>query len=121
MNTLEIFSTLFLVDTIMCVNIYLNGYGSCIGTHVTVYARLLEGSYDVSRSWPFLGTVTHLSMTRTVNLDIVMTLMNIPNSSLTLHSFMIQSTTQYLKNDTLYFRVSVQVRDSKPWLTCTND
>ncbi len=27
--------------------------------------------------------------------------------------------TQYLKDDTLYFRVSVEVADHKPWLECT--
>ena len=29
--------------------------------------------------------------------------------------------TQYLKDDTLYFRVSVAVADHKPWLECDNE
>ncbi len=29
------------------------------------------------------------------------------------------SNTQYLKDDTLYFRISVEVSDHKPWLECT--
>ena len=28
--------------------------------------------------------------------------------------------TQYLKNDTLYFRVTVMVGNHKPWLVCTH-
>ncbi len=31
------------------------------------------------------------------------------------------STTQYLKNDTLYFRISVQASGHRPWLKCTTD
>ncbi len=40
----------------------------------------------------------------------------IPHSKLSRDS---ASNTQYLKDDTLYFRISVEVSDYKPWLECT--
>ncbi len=119
----------------MCIRIYPNGSGRGTGTYVSVYAKLLEGSYDASLSWPFVGTVTitllnqlsdenHYTKTleyrKTDNCNIGDYRGNslfIQHSAL---SHAPEKNTQYLKNDTLYFRVSVQVKDSKPWLTCTN-
>ncbi len=119
----------------MCIRIYPNGSGHGTGTYVSVYAKLLEGSYDASLSWPFVGTVTitllnqlsdgnHHTKTlvykKTDNCNIGDYRGNslfIQHSAL---SHAPEKNTQYLKNDTLYFRVSVQVKDSKSWLTCTN-
>ncbi len=118
----------------MCIEVYPNGPGT--GTHVSVYTRLIEGSYDDSLSWPFLGTVTFTLLNQLSDENHhTMTLEYKKNSkfgyahrSYGCVKFIPQSAlshdpvrnTQYLKNDTLYFRVSVQVKDSKPWLTCTN-
>ncbi len=120
----------------MCVRIYPNGYGHGTGTHMSVSAKLLKGSYDASLSWPFVGTVTFTLLNqlsdenhRTMTLECK----NINNHNIgddrgyprfisqsVLFQYPVKNT-QYLKNDTLYFRVSVQVKDSKPWLTCTNE
>ncbi len=120
----------------MCIKIYPNGDGSVSGTHVSVYAKLLKGSYDASLSWPFVGTVTITLLNQLSNenhhtktLEFTKTDNHNIGDDRGYPWFISQSVlsqdpvknTQYLKNDTLYFRVSVQVKDSKPWLTCTNE
>ena len=42
----------------MCLKVYANGYGDCEGTHVTLFACLIEGEYDDHLVWPFRGEVT---------------------------------------------------------------
>ena len=112
-----------------------NGTVSGKGTHVTVSAKLLEGSYDASLSWPFIGTVTitllnqladynHQSKTLKIetahNVDVGS---NLGYPQFISHSALSHdpvNNTQYLKNDTLYFRVTVTVGSHKPWLVCTH-
>ncbi len=121
----------------MCIRIHHNGFGPGTGIHMSVYAKLLEGSYDAILSWPFVGTVTFTLLNQLSNRDHhTMTLEYDKNSKFGYchdtygyskyisHSALSHdpvNNTQYLKNDTLYFRVSAQVRESKPWLTCTNE
>ena len=118
----------------MCIRVVPNGTtGRC--THVTVDAALLEGAYDASLSWPFVGTVTFTLLNQLAddnhriqsieceNNDciIVGKGMRIPqfisHAALPYNSV---KNTQYLKNDTLYFRTSVKVKRRKPWLVCTH-
>ncbi len=46
-----------------------------------------------------------------------------PRQFYSIHSLLhdLNSTTQYLKNDTLYFRISAQASGHRPWLECTTD
>ncbi len=119
----------------MWIRMYLNGDGSCTGTHVSVFAQLLEGSYDASLSWPFLGTVTFTLLNQLSDENhhtMTLEFETIDNShvgkSFGYPKFILQSAlaqnpannTQYLMNDTLYFRVSVKETTHKPWLTCTD-
>ena len=115
----------------MEIPFYANGYGSSEGTHVSVYIRLLQGSYDASLSWPFVGSVTltllnqladenHHSKTNDYVLKSNVQVGDgfghdqfISHSEL---SYNPDKNTQYLKNNTLYFRVTVNVDDYKPWL-----
>ena len=119
----------------MCIRIYPNGCGHGKGTHVSVFIELLEGRYDNQLHWPFLGTVTvellnqlgddnHHRMATTFTARQNMRVSNsigytkfLPHSSLSSHS---ATNTQYLLDDTLYFRVSVKVDNHKPWLVCTD-
>ena len=118
----------------MCVGIYANGYGVGKGTHVSVYTRLLEGRYDNQLHWPFLGTVTYELLNqlgddnhhkRDITYDASDNMIAgiirgnqkfLPHSSLGHNP---ATNTQYLLDDTLYFRVSVKVDNHKPWLVCT--
>ena len=42
----------------MCINIYPNGIGDGIGTHVSVFTSLMRGPYDDHLKWPFRGEIT---------------------------------------------------------------
>ena len=115
----------------MCIRVDTDGDGSASGTHVSVCAMLLEGAYDASLSWPFMGTVTFtllnqladdnqhsktLEFTTRHNVNVGD---NWGYPQFISHSALCHDpvkNTQYLKNDTLYFRVTVTVGSHKPWL-----
>ena len=115
----------------MAVMVYANGYGDGKGTHVSVFARTLEGKYDAELKWPFVGKVviTLLNQLEDKNHHTYTTSFTaadkrtrtdawgkpqfIPHSALA-HDPV--KNTQYLKDDTLHFKVEVQVEDHKPWL-----
>ena len=119
----------------MCISVDANGDGTGKGTHVSVYTKLLEGRYDDQLHWPFLGTVAyallnqladnkHHSRVSVYGTDYNMQVGSskgygkfLPHSSL---SHDPATNTQYLLDDTLYFRVSVTVPNHKPWLVCTD-
>ena len=118
-----------------------NGNGASKGRHISVYAMVLDGKYDDDITWPFQGKVNvdllnqlenKNHFTRNIlsdrNEDIynihlrpggcgVGTQTFIPHSQLGHNP---DKNTQYLKDDTLYFRVSVDIPDHKPWLQCTD-
>ena len=119
----------------MCIRVDPNGTVSGSGTHMSVYARLLEGAYDASLSWPFMGSVTFTLLNQladdehhswTLNYE---TKYNANVGTILGHGQFISysalshdpvKNTQYLKNDTLYFRVTVMVGSHKPWLVTTH-
>ena len=116
------------------IRIDANGYCDGKGTHVSVSTGMLEGRYDNQLHWPFLGTVTvellnqlgddnHHKEVIPYDASDNMRVGSIrgypkvfPHSSLCHNS---ATNTQYLLDDTLYFRVSVNVDNYKPWLVCT--
>ena len=107
----------------MCMSIDANGCGAGKGTHVSVFTKLSEGCYDDRLHWPFLGTVTYellnqLADDKHYNRVLVYGAVEdmhagnsigkakfLPHSSL---SHDPATNTQYLLDDTLYFRVSVK-------------
>ena len=119
----------------MCISGYANGNGFGEGTHVSVFTELLEGYYDNEIHWPFVGTVTtellnqlgdknHYRMDNTfIAIDnarvgeAIGFPQFLPHSSLGHNP---ATNTQYLLDDTLYFRVSVIVCYNKPWLVCSS-
>ena len=119
----------------MCSNIDANGCGEGEGTHVSVYTKILEGRYDNQLHWPFLGTVTYELLNqlgddnhhRTDSTYDTSDNMRV-GSSKGYHKFVPHSSlshnpatnTQYLLDDTLYFRVSVKLDNHKSWLVCTD-
>ena len=124
----------------LCVRVDCNGNGDGKGTHVSVFTCLMKGDNDDSLAWPFTGTVmfellnqledtTHHKISVKFRPDAehngrVITGERrdgwgyhlIPHMNL---DFLPKMNCQYLKNDTLVFRVSVQVSDYKPWLEST--
>ena len=122
------------------VNVEPNSEGD---PYIAVYTYLLKGPNDDSLTWPFTGTVTiellnqledknHHKMSANFPADdgevsgrVVDEKVNkgwghphfISHDDLEYKSY---KNCQYLKDDTLFFRVSVQVPDHKPWLECTS-
>ena len=125
----------------MCICVYANGAGGDgKGTHVSVYAFLMKGDNDDSLTWPFTGTV---------KIELLNQLEDTNHHTYTIGPFSADfggrvvkgergkgggmpqfirhakldynsdKNCQYLKDDTLIFRVTVQVSDYKPWLECT--
>ena len=119
----------------MCINVVPAGHASGSGTHVSVYVALLEGAYDASLSWPFVGTVMftllnqladdnhHILSVECENDNFLRVGLRLGYTQFISHTALPYDSvknTQYLKNDTLYFRTSVKVARRKPWLICTH-
>ena len=93
-------------------------------------AHILEGAYDAVLKRPFRGKVriellnqlednNHGMCTYHFTDDHVRGVVALP---LIVHGSLCHNSarnTQYLVDDTLYFRVSVEVADHKPWLQCS--
>ena len=97
-----------------------------------VSVQMLEGAYDTALKWPFRGKVTVelLNQLGDQNHKVLKTNMaetciigsNVAILDPIYHYELVHPSaqnTQYLVDDTLYFRVSVEVADHKPWLQCT--
>ena len=119
----------------MCLRVDANGWGAGEGTHVSAGAYLMKGDNDDSLSWPFTGSVTfellnqledknHHKKGFTFPADIEPAVgqrvvdcelsTNVYGLSQFISHADLDKNTQYLKYDTLVFRVSVP--DYKPWL-----
>ena len=119
----------------MAIAVYANGEGDGVGTHVSVYAPLVQGKFDSQLNWPLVGSVTFTLLNQLQDKNhyrkiVLLTKEHgavvgksgwgfwkfIPHSELG-HDPV--KNMQYLKDDTLYMRVEVKVDEHKPWLDCT--
>ena len=124
----------------MCIRVVVNGHKDLKDTYVSVYAYLMKGENDEHLPWPFTGTVivkllnqledeNHCSrkikfptdtkyIQRVVNEEISRNgygkTCYISHSKL---GYDAEKNCQYLKDDCLYFKISVDaMSSSKPWL-----
>jgi TNF receptor-associated factor 4 len=115
------------------VRVHANGCGYGKGTHASVFASLMRGKHDGSLKWPFVGKFRFTMLnqleddnhyTRTMEIcveDNMQVGSSWGFSKFTRHTALSRNMVkniQYLKDDSLYFRVSVEVSDT-PWLNCT--
>ena len=116
----------------MALIVYANGNGDGEDTHVSVFAIILIGEYDTELKWPFVGkvTVTLLNQLQDMNhYTLVIPFDAIDSRRISdnkgfptfirhsaLANDLVKNTLQYLKEDKLCFKVSVEVSDRKPWL-----
>jgi hypothetical protein len=124
----------------MCIRVWANGVKDGHGTHVSISANLMKGENDDHLPWPFTGKVTvellnqlddknHHSCTITFSPDGACSqrIVTEERSSAGIgHQYYISHSAlgynaakncQYLKDDCLYFRISVSASSSsKPWL-----
>ncbi len=122
----------------MKIRVEANGSRKGSGTHVSVFACIVKGKYDDDLNWPFVGDITFQLLNQLEDKNHYSKILNITSyynmtifsnscwglaQFYSIHSLLHDSTstTQYLKNDTLYFRVSAQASGHRPWLECTTD
>ena len=128
----------------MCIEVDVNGKGDGAGTHVSVYIYLMKGKNDNNLPWPFTGEVTitllnqledenhHIhtvsfssdmdteSNRRVVEGERSLGLGYSAYIAYDQLDFDATKNRQYLKDDSLYFKIEVQTTKAmKPWLTCT--
>ena len=116
-----------------CISVVTNGNGDGEGTHLSVYACLMKGDNDDSLTWPFTGTVTVTLLNQLEDENHYAEKINFladysagriegeRGIGLGCPNFIAHSDLQenYLVDDALFFRVSVDVLNYKPWLECT--
>ena len=116
----------------MAIGVYANGVGNGLNTHVSVYALVLEGRYDNKLKWPFVADLTFTLLNqlednrhheRRISLsfhsDVQAGDRGAGLSRFIHHSYLehdYDNGTQFLKDDTLFFRLAVRLADHKPWL-----
>ena len=117
----------------MALQVFANGQGVNKGTHLSVFAPVFKGKYDAQLKWPLIGKVTFTLLNQLEDKNhyqnsVILTdeqdaqvggaawgrLQFIALSALDYNQ---ANNTQYLKDDTLYFRMSVEPADNKPWLS----
>ena len=118
----------------LAIEVYANGYKEGRSTHLSVYAYILKGKNDRKLRWPFVGeiTITLLNQLSNENHFSKTVVMKSEQNVLAKDNWGYPrfiphhklghdpaKNTQYLMNDTLYFRVSAEARNSKPWLKCS--
>ena len=96
----------------MSIAVYPNGKRDGEGTHVSVYARILKGSFDDNLNWPFLGSVSIELLNQQFDINHVCQTLHAdeastmhPGKSWGYHKFASHSSlsANYLEGDTLYF------------------
>jgi len=115
----------------MSLQVYANGHMEGNGTHVSVFASIIKGDYDSELKWPLVGKIKFTLMNQQEDRhhhckELKLTADHLAgiNSILGLPRFIRhcklsyyqEKNTHYLKDDTLYFRMEVEVANHKPWL-----
>ena len=120
----------------MVIEVDTNGYGDGQSTHISVFARFVKGRHDNQLTWPFVGKLTftllnqledknhHQKTANETDCDTSTSKYREVGHAWGYPKFIAHSAldydavknTQYLKDDTLYFRMSVEPADHKPWL-----
>lgn len=128
----------------MCLKVHANGSSSGKGTHVSFFIYFMHGRNDDSLSWPFRGEICVKLLNQVENSSHSQHTLKYKDKNSTDNNrvtegeraptglgkpqFVAQSMLnlnplfkrQYLKNDCLYFQVSVEnPSPAKPWLVCT--
>lgn len=115
----------------LCVRLNINGVESATGTHISLFVHFMQGEYDDVLDWPFAGRIALAIMDQTEGTisrqNITETLISKPNLAAFQRprshrnhkgfgyvefcpiSLIEGSVPQYLKNDTLFIQVKVEL------------
>ena len=116
----------------MAIEVYPNGHSCGKGIYVSVYVYILEGAYDAQIKWPFVGKITFILLNQLEDKNHHQDVLELTaeddaqagDEGWGIHRFISRhalnhnpiKNTQYLKDDTLHFRMSVEPANHKPWL-----
>ena len=115
----------------MAIRVDTGNYRLGKNAYVSVLANFLDGRYDADLKWPFIGRITftllnqlednnhHQRSIKTTAQDSLQPGRDCGCPTFISHSMLhmpSSKNTKYLKDDTLYFRMSVEVSDHKLWL-----
>uniref|UniRef100_A0A1X7TA19 RING-type E3 ubiquitin transferase n=3 Tax=Amphimedon queenslandica TaxID=400682 RepID=A0A1X7TA19_AMPQE len=125
----------------VALHVYPNGYGDGKGTHVSCFIYLEAGEYDDLLEWPFQGEVTIELLNQLEDKNHVKVAFHFNKATpykckqrvsqgqegqewgihkFLSHTYRLPNNCRFLKDDSLYFRVSVKVTSkTKPWLALT--
>lgn len=113
----------------LCARAYLNGDGSGKGTHLSLYFVVMRGEFDSLLQWPFRQRVTLVLLDQSGKKNHIMeTFKADPNSSsfkrpdgevniasgcprFVAHSTLENAKNTYIKDDTLFLKVAVDLTD----------
>lgn len=113
----------------LCARAYLNGDGSGKGTHLSLYFVVMRGEFDSLLQWPFRQRVTLMLLDQSGKKNHIMeTFKADPNSSsfkrpdgemniasgcprFVAHSTLESAKNTYIKDDTLFLKVAVDLTD----------
>ncbi|XP_048212995.1 TNF receptor-associated factor 5 isoform X1 [Perognathus longimembris pacificus] len=131
-HTVSIFSQPFYTSRCgyrLCARAYLNGDGSGKGTHLSLYFVVMRGEFDSLLQWPFRQRVTLMLLDQSGKKNHIMeTFKADPNSSsfkrpdgemniasgcprFVAHSTLEHVKNTYIKDDTLFLKVAVDLTD----------
>ena len=131
-HTVSIFSQPFYTSRCgyrLCARAYLNGDGSGKGTHLSLYFVVMRGEFDSLLQWPFRQRVTLMLLDQSGKKNHIMeTFKADPNSSsfkrpdgemniasgcprFVAHSTLENAKNTYIKDDTLFLKVAVDLSD----------
>ena len=118
----------------MRMEVHGNGDEDGKGTHLAVGVRLLEGRYDSELHWPFVGNTTCVLLNQLEDRNHYKRTIKIESDDHVVSgkgmgypkffplcdlAYEPEKNTQYIKDKVMYFRMSVDVPDHKPWLECS--
>ena len=121
----------------LAIRVDANGSSDGKGTHVSMFCAVKKGRYDEELKWPFNGKITFTLLNQIQNDKHHAKFVTVKpphdkymrpggtawgKPQFILHSDLAhdpENETQYLKDDTLYFKVLVKPAEHKPWLECT--
>ena len=128
----------------MCIRVDANGEGDGADTHISVFAYLMRGLNDDNLTWPITGAVTYELLNQLADKEHHQETITYPEDEDGEYTRRVVDaerapdgwgraqfishvdlscksiTCQFLKDDCLYFRISVKAAPNpKSWLTCT--
>lgn len=104
------------------IQVHANGSGNAAGQHLSIITQVsADGNRSDGDQVPFNGNITIQLLNQLTNDNHHMKTGRTVVKFIAANKLALNSTkkTQYLKDDTLYFKVTIDIPNQRPWLECT--